>query len=74
MKCQIVSILSSKEASFSPIARIFGIMYNSVTDGSFIMNMSIRLPDSLHKRIKQMAAAEGISFYEPVYYSGFGDS
>ena len=25
------------------------------------MNMSIRLPDSLHKRIKQMAEAEGIS-------------
>ena len=23
--------------------------------------LSIRLPDSLHKRIKQMAAAEGIS-------------
>ena len=25
------------------------------------MNLSIRLPDSLHKRIKQMAAKEGIS-------------
>ena len=25
------------------------------------MNMSIRLPDSLHKRLKQMAEAEGIS-------------
>lgn len=25
------------------------------------MNMSIRLPDSLHKRIKQMAEEEGIS-------------
>ena len=58
IKCQIVFILSSKEASFSPIARIFGIMYNSVMDRSFIMNMSIRLPDSLHKRLKQMAEAE----------------
>lgn len=25
------------------------------------MNMSIRLPDSLHNRLKQMAEAEGIS-------------